>query len=120
MSQGWHLLHICYDKIFVNLKKLIIVCPEFDTDYYGNDISHYQTMSKTTTWQECGQKCHDTLECAYWTWFNNFYSGTDKNRCLLKTARGITKTRNWGISGDKNCSSSATGIHNIWFGLNLL
>ena len=75
-----------------------------NTDYSGNDIVFYRDSDVTGTWKECGALCSTDPRCNYWTWFkDNYPEAILRGKCLLKTAKEIVQTVNWGISGSQNC-----------------
>ena len=89
------------------------MCPEFNTDYNGNDIIYFEDAEVTGSWQMCGGKCKDEPACTHWTWFNqNYPDEILQGKCLLKTGRENVAEVNWGISGDKYCPEvSVSGIY---------
>ena len=86
---------------FVNLG----TCPEYDTDYHGNDIISFKNAFKTSTWEECSQRCYTQKGCTHWTWLQAGFHRNQShwNKCLIKTARQNVRKASLFISGDRNC-----------------
>ena len=86
---------------------LILDCPEKDTDYYLNSISSQKVSDHPTTrsWEECGRKCNDEPNCAYWTWLGSQGGNATRFRCLLKTSNNGARSYGGAMSGDRNCPS---------------
>ena len=89
-------------------------CPEWDTDYDGNNITpgSIADLPETDTWEQCGQMCNDERSCTHWTWLGNHVGDTFKRRCILKTSDNGVRSYAGVVSGDGNCTSLPLGWYN--------
>merc|ERR1712126_760162 len=50
-------------------------CPEYDVQFFGNDVSSV----RTDDWKACGEVCSLVCDCEYWTF-------RDDKSCFLKSS----------------------------------
>ena len=81
-------------------------CPEYDTDYSGNDIGGTFVGENVLTWQACRALCAQTSGCLYWTWISDTWQ--DVNRRLLCYAKSSDAGRGAlsdHVSGEVSCGA---------------
>jgi hypothetical protein len=82
-------------------------CPEYNTDFHGNDLISFENAFRTDTWAQCAQSCRNYSGCTHWTWLEDGVSdydyAQDWGKCLLKTARKNVGYASKHISGARNC-----------------
>jgi len=76
------------------------LCPEKNTDYYGNDILEYDPLTYDS-WLECALNCKETAGCKFWSWVDpkENYNNLGR-RCFFKWKKGTSKTVTGIYSGD--------------------
>ena len=89
-------------------------CPEENTDYHAiHPDFPVGTAEVTESWEICGKKCANETSCTHWTWINqNHSTASYRGKCLFKPEKGDIRSREWAISGSKECPETI-GRNNI-------
>merc|ERR1712126_169070 len=73
-------------------------CPEYDTNFYGNDVSTVHTND----WRACGEVCSLVNDCSYWT-YNDHKDEITRGTCFLKSSNAGLEYSEGDIAGEKAC-----------------
>jgi len=76
-------------------------CFDYDTDYYGNDVSEGQ-YTPVASPEDCMSDCQASPGCEYWTWDRNYHGA-----CWHKTAKDKRPSPGL-VSGPRSCGPQTT------------
>lgn len=87
------MLATCFVIISLNMGAVEAgdACPEENTDYYLNDIKHFQGVSD---WKECQGRCQADGGCKFWTY-------REDTNCWLKDSKAGKRSDGGATSGPK-------------------